>query len=179
MSKYYPVQSFVPKEVYALYGAKSWQFVSDSIVKAFDFVHEFFDRYFKDLDSNVEKVTIVINNYHDAELIKILGQTFNWRGLRTVGYIVDMIAAKKPVAKMSQHIGGATNAGDFNVILHFKGGKTLVKNSGEIHDIIVKHQAEFVAAGLTTLEDKAATTGWVHGDCRHTGSVNELLIVKP
>lgn len=178
ISKNYPVQAFVPKEVYAVYGDRSSQFVSDNIVKAFEFMHTFFNQYFKGLDSNVESVQIVCNNWYDAELIKTLANTFNNRGLRTYDYIYSQIQKGIKTAHLSQHIGGSTNAGDFNVIITFKGGKKLVKNSGEIHDIIMKNQAQFLEAGITTLEDKAMTPGWTHCDCRFTG-LQTIYIVKP
>lgn len=178
ISKNYPVQAFVPKEIYTAYGEKAAQFVSDNIVKLFEFKHTFFNQYFKSLDSNVESVQVVCNNYYDPELIKTLGNTFNWRGLRTYAYIKSQLEKGVKTAQLSQHIGGSTNAGDYNVIITFKGGKKLVKNSSEIFDIIIKHSAQFMEAGLTTLEDKAMTPGWTHADCRFTG-LNQIYIVKP
>jgi hypothetical protein len=178
ISKNYLVQAFVPKEIYSVWGDKAAQFVSDNIIRVFEFLHVFFNNYYKALDSNVESVQIVCNNYYDADLIKLLGHTFNWRGLRTFDYIKSQLDQGIKTAKISQHVGGSTNAGDFNVIITFKGGKKLVKNSGEIHDIIMKNQKQFLDAGLTTLEDKAMTPGWVHADCRFTG-LQEIYIVKP
>lgn len=178
ISKNYPVQAFVPKEIYAQYGDRAAMFVSDNIVRVFEFMHTFFNQYFKGLDSNIESVQVVCNNYYDEGLIKTLGKVFNWRGLRTFSYIKSQIDQGIKTAMLSQHVGGSTNAGDFNVIITFKGGKKLVKNSGEIYDIILKHQAQFLEAGLTTLEDKSMTPGWTHGDCRFTG-LQTIYIVKP
>lgn len=172
------IRKFVPKEVHVVYGDNSKWFVSDNIIKIYSFLDQWFTTHFKELDSNVEKVEVVVNNWYDQNLIKILGQTFNWRGLRTYAYIDGLVEANKPVAKLSQHIGGATNAIDFNVILYFKGGKTLLVNSNTIHDLITKNQVVFLAVGLTTLEDKAMTQGWTHGDGRYTG-LTTIFIVKP
>lgn len=43
---------------------------------------------------------------------------------------------------------------------------------------ILDHEDEFMAAGLTTLEDGAYARTWVHSDIRPTG-LNRILIVKP
>jgi len=165
------VRKFVSKEVYSVYGAASNQFVSDNIIKLYSFIDSWFTTHFKELDSNVEFVEILINNWHT-------GGNFNNRGLRTVDYINSQIAKGIKTAKLSQHIGGSTNAIDFNVVLHFKGGKTLVVNSDTIHDLITKNQKVFMDAGLTTLEDKTITQGWTHADCRNTG-LTTIHIVKP
>jgi len=50
------VKSFVPKEVYAVWAEKSWQFVSDNIVKLYKGTHDFFDKYYKEKDNN-RKIT--------------------------------------------------------------------------------------------------------------------------
>lgn len=169
--KHFKAQDFVPKEVYTQYGDKSIQFVSDNIIKLADFIYEFFDSYYKKEDSNVEKTSITINNWNN-------GGSFNNRGLRTVKYINDQIAKGVKTAMLSQHIGGSTNAIDFNVTIHFKGGKSLIINSNDIYDIIIKNEKVFMDAGLTTLENKVMTQGWTHADCRFTGLTN-LYIVNP
>jgi len=172
------VRKFVPKEVFVQFGEKSSQFVSDNIIKIYTGIDAWFTTHFKDLDSNVEKVEVVVNNWYSPELIKICGQTFNWRGLRTYKYIDGLVEAGKSVATLSQHIGGSTNAIDINVILYFKGGKTLIINSDTIHDLITKNQKAFMDMGVTTLEDKAMTKGWTHIDSRYVGQTT-IYIVKP
>lgn len=165
------IRKFVPKEVFAIFGEASAQFVSDNVIKMYEFIDVFFTNHFKDLDSNVEVVEILINNWHQ-------NGSFNNRGLRTFDYIKSQLDKGIKTAKLSQHVGGSTNAIDFNVVLHFKGAKTLCINSDTIHDLITKNEKVFLEAGLTTLEDKAITQGWTHADCRFTGKSN-IHIVKP
>lgn len=165
------VRQFVPPEVYKVYGEKSWQFVSDNIVKLYDFTVDFFTNHFKSKDLTVETVEVVVNDYHK-------GGTFRYRGLRTVDYINDQIAKKIKTAKISQHIGGSTNAMDFNVCVIYKGGRRQLISSGTVFDIIVQNAEKFMAAGLTTLEDKKIATSWTHADCRFTG-IKTLYIVEP
>ncbi len=171
ISKNLDVRQVVSKEVYAQYGEKSAQFVSDNIVRLYEFIFMFFNDYYKKADSNVERVEIMINNW-------ATGGTFNNRGLRTFDYIKGQLDKGIKTAKLSQHIGGSTNAIDFNVVLHFKGGKLLIINSNEVYDIILKHEKEFIAGGLTTLENKTMTQGWTHADCRFTG-LQTIYIVNP
>ena len=168
------VRTFVSKEVFAMHGQGSWQFVSDNIVKLYLFTEKFFNDYYKAKDLTIEKVVIVVNDYHT----KILGGIFNNRGLRTVKYINDQIAAGKKTAVLSQHIGGSTNAQDINVVIYYKGGRTRVVPSNEVYDTIVTNEKVFMEAGLTTLENKTMTSGWTHMDCRFTG-LDKLYIVNP
>lgn len=167
----FDVRQFVPKTVYDKYGQNSWWFISDNIVKLADFTESFFETYFKGIDLTIEDVKILINDYH-------VGGKFENRGLRTVDYINSQLAKGVKTAKLSQHVGGSTNAIDFNIVLVYKGGRQRVLNSDEVWDIIFKNQEVFMAAGLTTLEDKSITKGWTHADCRFTG-LDKLLIVKP
>jgi len=170
-AKHFDVREFVPKDVYDRFGEQSWQFVSDNIVKLFDFVYDFFTDYYKAKDLTVDHVSVLINNWH-------LGGQFEHRGLRTVGYINSQVAQGIKTAMLSQHVGGSTNASDFNIIIAYKSGRRLTVNSDEVWNVIFEHQKEFMAAGLTTLEDKSITKGWTHADCRFTGT-DSLYIVKP
>lgn len=172
------VQQFVPKEIYKTFGEQSMWFVSDNIVKLYEFLFLFFTNYFKEMDATIEQVEIVINNWHDEKLIKLFAQTFNNRGLRTVQYINSQIEKGIKTAMLSQHVGGSTNAIDFNIVLHYKNGKMAIIPSNVIYDIILKNEKKFMEAGLTTLENKTITKGWTHADCRYTGLKN-LLIVNP
>lgn len=170
-SKHFDVREFVPKEVYDRFGQQSWQFVSDAIVKMTNFAYDFFTDYYKQKDLTVDHISILINNWH-------LGGTFENRGLRTISYINSQIAKGIKTAMLSQHVGGSTNAVDLNIIITYKGGRKLTVNSDEVWSVIFEHQKEFIAAGLTTLEDKSMTKGWTHCDCRHTGK-DSLYIVAP
>jgi len=52
-----------------------------------------------------------------------------------------------------------------------------------LHNIIMAHKAEFLAAGLTTMEDVKFTPSWLHCDCRPlipgVAPENDFLIVRP
>lgn len=169
--KNFDVREFVPKEVYDRFGAKSWQFVSNSIVNIANFTLDFFTNHLKNTDTKIDKVSVLINNWH-------LGGPFSWRCLRTVSYINAQIAKGIKTAMLSQHIGGSSDAFDFNIIIQYKDGRKEVMNSNKVYDIIMANEKVFMDAGLTTLEDKAMTAGWTHGDCRFTG-LDTLYIVKP
>lgn len=166
----FDVREFVPGEVYNVYKEDSWQFVSDNIIKLVVFMYNFFTAYYTK-DSTVEKISIVINNWH-------VGGSFTWRGLRTVKYIQQQLAAGKKTAMLSQHIGGSTNAIDFNLYVTYKSGKKVIIHSDMVFNIIMEHEKEFMQAGLTTLENKTMTPGWTHADCRFTG-LDKLYIVNP
>ena len=172
------VRTFVSSTVYKQFGEKSKQFVSDNIMKLHGFMENFFSFYYKEEDATIERVEVVVNTWHDPVLIKATGNKFENRGLRTVTYINAQVAKGVKTAMLSQHVGGSTNAEDFNIVIFYKGGRTRVVPSDEVHDIITANSAVFMAAGLTTLEDKAMTKGWTHADCRFTG-LNEIYIVKP
>jgi hypothetical protein len=166
----FDVRELVPKEVYDTFKESSWQFVSDNIMKLLVFMYNFFTSYYTK-DANVEKISILINNWH-------IGGPFQNRGLRTVTYIMSQVAKKIKTAMLSQHVGGSTNAIDFNIIVHYKDGRRELINSDKIFDIIIASEKEFLEAGLTTLENKTMTQGWTHADCRYTG-LNKIYVVNP
>jgi hypothetical protein len=163
------IRLFVPKNIFSKFGQQSRQFVSASIVKLYAFTLSFFDAYYKKTDATIERVDVIVNNYH-------LGGKFENRGLRTVEYINAQVAKGVKTAMLSQHIGGSTNAMDLNVVIHYKGGRTRIVSSDEVYDVILKNEKAFMDAGLTTLENKIMTKGWTHADCRFTG-LDKLFIV--
>lgn len=171
IKKHFVVQEFVPKEVYDQFGQTSWQFVSDNIIKLVIFIYNFFTTYCKANYKDVESISVTINNWH-------LGGPFSWRCLRTVSYITSQIAKGIKTAMLSQHVGGSSNAVDFNITIKYKDGRKELIDSDKVFDIINSNQEEFMKAGLTTLENKTMTKGWTHGDCRFTG-MNKLYIVNP
>jgi hypothetical protein len=172
------VRTFVSPEVYKVWGEKSWQFVSDNIMKLHSFMENFFSFHYKDKDATIDRVVVVCNNWFDPVLIKACGTTFQNRGLRTVAYINAQVAKGVKTAMLSQHVGGSTNAEDFNIVIFYKDGRTRVIPSDQVYDIIIANQGVFMAAGLTTLENKTMTKGWTHGDCRYTG-LKTIYIVNP
>jgi hypothetical protein len=165
------IRLFVPKKIFSEFGQQSRQFVSAQIVKLYAFTLNFFDAYYKKTDATIERVDVIVNDYH-------LGGSFENRGLRTVDYINAQVAKGVKTAMLSQHIGGSTNAMDLNVVIYYKGGRTRIVGSDEVYDLILKNEKVFMEAGLTTLEDKSMTKGWTHCDCRFTG-LDKLFIVKP
>lgn len=46
----------------------------------------------------------------------------------------------------------------------------------QVRAIILANEKEFMAAGLTRIEDGSIATGWTHGDCAWTG-LDHILIV--
>ncbi len=48
----------------------------------------------------------------------------------------------------------------------------------DVRQEILDNSAEFMAAGLTTLEDPAFAPTWIHSDIRRT-EMDEILIVRP
>lgn len=171
MSKPLDIRRFVPKEVFAQFGAKSIWFVSDNIVKFVEGAEKLYLDLLKPEYPDIVSVELVVNNWHE-------GGEFNNRGLRTFDYISSQIHKGIPTAKLSQHVGGSTNAIDYNVRVTLPTPSKFFLNSDRAHDIVTKNEKPFMALGLTTLEDKAITKGWTHADCRYTG-LNTLLIVKP
>lgn len=174
----FDVRDFVPKEIYLHHGENSKWFVSDSIVKLHKFFHEFFDDYVRKTDTKqeIDSIKAVVNDWAG-------GGQFNNRGLRTVEYINSQVAAAKAANKplpamISQHIGGATNAMDVNILIKMKDGTKHYMDSNLVRKIISENEKAFMDAGLTTLEDGAIATGWCHADCRHTG-LPHIFIVRP
>lgn len=95
---------------------------------------------------------VIINTWHT-------GGKFTERGFR--------IPTTSIGSKLSQHKFG--RAADFNV--H---GMT----PDEVRADIMANQEEFIAAGLTTIEDGEFAPTWVHADCRYT-RMDTIKIVKP
>lgn len=168
----FDIRELVPKAVFERFGQRAWQFVSSTLLKMLNFTHGFFNEYCKKNMPGVVKVTILVNNWH-------LGGPFQWRGLRTVSYINEQVKSGKTTAELSQHVGGSTNASDINVILHYSDGRKVVLDSDKVFDIIIANKAVFMAAGLTTLEDKRMTKGWTHMDCRFTGMDDIYIVPAP
>lgn len=166
------IRRFVPKEVFTKYGDKCKWFVSAVLIKFVVGSEKLFFDLLKKEYPDLESVELVVNNWHESG-------TFNWRGLRTYDYIKAQIAAGKQTATLSQHVGGSSNACDFNVRVKIKSkpAKFFI-TSDKAHDLITSNEKAFMALGLTTLEDKSITKGWTHADFRFT-DLDTLLIVKP
>jgi len=162
----FSIKEFVSKEIYDAYGDRSTWFVNPQCWIFAQFCKDFFTDYFKEQSSKVVSVSIVINDWS-------WGGKFNWRCHRTVDYI-----NKHGGAKLSQHIGGAANAIDFNVVVKFEDGRKEYIGCNIIREIIMAHEKEFMEAGLTTLEDGHYAKSWVHADFRFTG-LEHIFIVKP
>lgn len=98
---------------------------------------------------------ITVNNWHYEHV----GKAFSERGFRTPQSATG--------ATLSQHRFG--RAMDYNV-------RDMTPN--EVRADIMKHQDDFMQAGITTIEDGAFSPTWVHADRRYT-RMNTILIVKP
>lgn len=172
ISENFDVREFVSKSVHDAYGENSKWFVSDNIVKLSESIYSFFNTHYKEKNKKVIKVSIQINDWH-------YGGKYQNRGLRTIDYINEQIAKGVKTAKLSQHVGGSTNAIDFNVILTMQDGNKILVDSNEVRKIILDNELWFMEnAGLTTLEDGVFAPTWCHADCRYTG-LNKILIIKP
>lgn len=167
----FDVREFVPKEVFAKFGEQSKWFVSDNIVKMSAFITDFFDTYCRSKYQSVKEVNVIVNNWST-------GGSFNYRALRTVDYINGEVKKGIQTAMLSQHIGGATNAIDFNVTVTTIDGKTITLDSNDVRNIILQNEKAFMDAGLTALESGHFAPTWCHADCRHTG-LPHIFIVEP
>lgn len=104
---------------------------------------------------------IVVNNWHR----KRHGTVFDSSGFRAVW--------DKTGGQLSQHRCG--RAGD---------AKSTRYTPAQLYQIILNRQDEFLAAGLTTIEDLKHTPTWLHLDCRPLVGVwkefaKPFLIVTP
>jgi len=135
---------FVSREIFERFGPDSRWFISKEQVSAAEFVRSFFANYF-----NKPDLKVVINNWH-------AGGTLNWCGHRTPDCPEG--------AKLSQH--KMKGANDY----HIEG----VTDYAQIRKIVLANEAEFMAHGITCIED--GTNGWLHGDNRWTG-LDHILVV--
>lgn len=163
LSKHFDIQEFVPKSTYENPHTNPLWFISPIAVKCAEFYKSFFTTYYKNKYGNdkVKTVLIKINDYS-------YGGSKQYSGYRPPSYTKG--------AKESQH--RHHNAFDCEIIIVFTDGTQKEADYIEIHQIIKDNEAEFMANGVTTVEDVSIAKGWLHTDFRWTGLKN-ILIVKP
>jgi hypothetical protein len=164
VSQHFDVREFVPRHIWESFGTASTWFVSPKIVCIAEFQKSFWTTYFKNKLGNdkVKSVAIVINNWHT-------GGDKQWRGLRT--------SKCTEGAENSQH--RYMNAYDSEIWVVMNDGSRVEADYNEIHDVIQKNETEFLANGVTCVEDVSIATGWLHTDIRWVVDQKHILIVKP
>lgn len=164
ISQNFIAQEFVPKHIWDQFGERSTWFINEKAVRIAEFYKSFFTSYFKKKLGNdkVKTVLVVINNWNT-------GGPKQWSGLRT--------AKCTEGAENSQH--RYMNAFDSELIILMTDGTKQEVDYVEIHKIIQEHEAEFLANGVTCLEDVSIASGWLHTDFRWIPIQTKILIVKP
>lgn len=162
LSKNFLVVEFVPKHIWDRFKEKSIWFVNPKIVAIAEFYKTFWLTYYKNKlgNSNVLNVLIQVNTWH-------MGGQQQWRGLRT--------AKCTEGAENSQH--RYMNAFDCEIIIVMADGSRVEANYVEVHQVIKLNETEFMANGVTTVEDVKIATGWLHTDCRWVPEQKNILIV--
>jgi hypothetical protein len=162
ISQNFDVREFVPKHIWDIFKEKSVWFVNPNIVSIAEFYKSFFTTYYKKKLGNdvVRTVAISVNNWH-------IGGAQQWRGLRT--------SQCTQGAVNSQH--RYMNAFDTEIFIVYADGKRVEVDYKEIHKVIQDNEAEFMANGVTTIEDLKIASGWLHTDCRWIPDQKKILIV--
>lgn len=152
VSKNFDLREFVPKSLWVEKGKACLWYVSPTVISLAQFYKDWFSDYFE------ETVTVTVNDW-------LWGGEFQNRGWRYPDTEIG--------SQLSFHKGGLCTAFDCE-IRRKESGKEL--NPTRIHTIILKHEKEFMKAGLTTLESKKYAPGWTHSDHRPTG-LDHILVV--
>lgn len=168
----FDIRELVPKEIYQVYGSQSIRFLQYSAVKWLQFSRDFFD------------APHYLNNWHR-------GGNYNNRGYRPhlAGFynmIGDVYGDERLIELKNKiyELGIAEKAFSLGswTSVHKLGGAFDYTVKGltadEIRKEILKHETEFMNAGLTTIESGEYAPTWNHGDNRPTG-LNKILIVSP
>jgi hypothetical protein len=156
------VQEFVPRETWERWGTNSIWFIRKELVELMQFTKLFLSDYFG------EEIYVVMNNWHTGGVRDDSG----YRPPSSYGPSGEF--KKNPLSESLHRQGCATDSKYFVK----RGGKLEEIPADVIRNIITQHEAEFMAAGLTTIEDAAFSPSWLHMDIRWTG-LNRILIVKP
>jgi len=69
------------------------------------------------------------------------------------------------------------NAFDCEIFIVMVNGDRVEVDYKEIHKVIKENEAEFLANGVTTIEDVSIASGWLHSDCRYIPNQKKILIV--
>lgn len=160
----FEIQDFVPKRIYDAFGSSSTWFINPLMVKVAEFYKSFFTTYFKKKYGNdkVKEVLIVINNWNK-------GGTKQFSAIR--------LKECPEYKELSQH--ALKNGFDCEIIIVFSDGTKKEADYNEIHQVIHANEAEFMANGVTCIEDVAIASGWLHTDFRWIPNQTKILVVKP
>lgn len=162
ISKNFDIREFVPKHIWDQFGVKSTWFVNSKIVHIAEFYKTFWLAYYKNKLGNdkVANVLIQVNTW-------MLGGQQEWRGLRTEKCTQG--------ATNSQH--RFMNAFDCEIIIVMADGSKVEADYKEVHQVIKANETEFMANGVTCVEDVKIATGWLHTDCRWIPDQKNILVV--
>lgn len=164
ISQHFDVRELVPKHIWEQFGPKSTWFVNPKIVHILEFYKSFWLAYYKKKLGNdtVKSVLIIVNNWH-------VGGDKQWRGLRT--------AKCTEGAENSQH--RYMNGFDCDIIVVMADGTRKEADYREVHQAIQSNEREFLANGITCVEDVSIATTWLHTDTRWIMDQKKILVVKP
>lgn len=163
ISQNFDVREFIPKSIWDQFKEKSTWYVNEKCVKLAEFYKSFFTTYYKNKLGNdkVKNVIITINNWH-------IGGGKQWSGIRTPDFTDG--------AKLSQH--RFKSAFDCEITIVFADDKRQEVDYKEIHKAIQDNETEFLANGLTCVEDVLDATGWLHSDVRWIPNQTKILVVR-
>ena len=160
VSKYFDVRELVPPETWDRWGTRSIWFIRQDMLDSLDLLHV---KVEEEYNLKPREVRIVVNNWHDKMGINY---TYKYSGYRPPSaYIKDEVLKKNPNSESLHRQGNG-----FDVKCFVKTGNDWGQlTTMRIHDIILKHQHDFLFEGLTTLENADKTPTWTHLDGRNTG----------
>lgn len=162
VSQHFDARELVPRHIWEQFGENSTWFISDKIVHILEFYKSFWYTYYKKKDDRVKAVLIRVNNWHT-------GGGKQWSGLRT--------ARCTEGAANSQH--RYKSAVDCEIVIQMADGSVTEADYKEVHRVILENEREFMANGVTCIEDPAIATGWLHSDTRWVFDQKHILVVKP
>lgn len=151
----FDIREFVPESLWLMFGKKCIWFINPKIIELAQFNKDFFSEHYG------QEISVTINDW-------LWGGNYNHSGFR---FPDDLLHD----SETTFHQGGLCSAVDKKY--RFKETREII-DPEEIRTIILEHEAEFMAKGLTTLESGNIAKTWVHSDCRNTG-LDNILIVEP
>jgi len=123
-------------------GLPSTRYINPRLVDAAEFIRAFLNTYFKSQDSEVKSVSMNGNK---------AGVTT--RGLRSFWDVTSS-------SWLSDH--RYLNAFDCDVVIKYKNGSKKEADYREIQRIILDNEQEFMAAGISMIEDVTIARTWLH-----------------
>jgi len=162
ISENFDIREFVPKSIFNAFGVNSTWFIDKKVVDIAEFYKSFFTNYFQQkFPGKVKSVSIISNNWH-------LGGTKQYSGYRPPEYTEG--------AKLSQHRLGS--AFDCEIKINYLDGKGEEVDYKEIHKVIRENEELFLSKGITTIENLADASGWLHTDTRWIPNQTKILFVN-